>query len=79
MSYATDGKCHNAQPGTFSHECGAPATWIGETANGFRSGFCDQCKQYGWEARDVVRWTPVSSTPTSHGAAQPRFHHAHQV
>ena len=21
-SYATDGKCHNAEPGTYGHECG---------------------------------------------------------
>ena len=28
-SYATDGKCHNAEPGTYGHECGKPATWIG--------------------------------------------------
>lgn len=56
MSYATDGKCHNAQPGTFNHECGKPAAWIGETSNGFRSGYCDHCKEHGWEARRVVRW-----------------------
>ena len=28
-SYATDGKCHNAEPGTYGHECGKPAAWIG--------------------------------------------------
>jgi hypothetical protein len=49
-SYATDGKCHNAEPGTFVHECGKPATWIGTSARGFRSGFCDQCKRQGHEA-----------------------------
>jgi hypothetical protein len=56
MSYATDGRCHNAEPGTFGHECGKPAVWIGETATGFRSGYCDSCKRDGTEARSVVRW-----------------------
>ena len=51
MSYATDGKCHNAEPGTFGHECGKPAVWIGTKANGYQSGFCDHCKRHGYEAR----------------------------
>jgi hypothetical protein len=33
MSYATDGKCHNAQPGTYGHECGKPAEWLGTKAS----------------------------------------------
>ena len=56
MSYATDGKCHNSQPGTFGHECGKPAVWIGANSNAFRSGFCDQCKNTGYEAKFVVSW-----------------------
>lgn len=24
-----DGRCHNTEPGTYGHECGQPATWIG--------------------------------------------------
>ena len=51
MSYATDGKCHNAEPGSFNHECNKPAVWIGTKANGFQSGFCDHCKRHGFEAR----------------------------
>lgn len=62
MSYATDGKCHNAQPGTFGHECGKPAAWVGETANGFRSGYCAHCKEHGWEARGVIHWMPCPTT-----------------
>lgn len=54
--YATDGKCHNAEPGTFSHECGKPAVWVGIKANGFRSGFCDQCRRHGWDAAHFERW-----------------------
>ena len=37
---AKDGRCHNAEPGSFNHECGKPATWIASKATGFRSGFC---------------------------------------
>ena len=54
--YAVDGKCHNAERGTFNHECGRPATWIGKTRKGFESGFCDHCKQYGYEAKQCVEW-----------------------
>lgn len=56
MSYATDGKCHNAEPGSFGHECGRAATWVGESPTGRRSGFCDHCQQHGWEAQGVARW-----------------------
>lgn len=61
MSYANDGKRHNAEPGTFNHECGKPATWIGTKANGFQSGFCDHCMKHGWESRGVVKWVCVEA------------------
>lgn len=54
--YATDGLCHDSEPGTFNHECGRPAKWLGVTAAGFWSGYCDHCKQHGHEAKRVVRW-----------------------
>lgn len=54
--YAADGKCHNAEPGTFNHECGKPAAWIGTKASGFRSGFCHQCRKSGFEARGFIVW-----------------------
>lgn len=56
MSYATDVKCHNAQPGTFGHECGKPAQWLGTKTNGYQSGFCNHCKQHGYEAREFTQW-----------------------
>ena len=56
MNYATDGKCHNSEPGTFNHECGKPATWVGTTKTGWKCGFCSDCKARGWEAKDVVAW-----------------------
>ncbi|TXH35264.1 MAG: hypothetical protein E6Q98_15850 [Rhodospirillaceae bacterium] len=58
-SYATDGKCHNAEPGSFGHECGKPATWIGGKPDGFRSGFCDHCKDHGSEARFFEDWKRI--------------------
>jgi len=55
-SYATDGRCHNANRGTYGHECGKPATWLSESASGFSSGFCDRCKKDGDEARGRTGW-----------------------
>jgi hypothetical protein len=57
-SYATDGRCHNAEPGTYGHECGKPAVWIGTKATGFRSGFCLRCRAEGWERHGYVTWEP---------------------
>ena len=54
--YATDGKCHNSNSGTYGHECEKPATWLGTKHNGFSSGFCDHCKEHGDEARMMVEW-----------------------
>ena len=59
MTYATDGKCHNAQRGTYGHECRKPATWIGTHPSGFQTGFCDACKADGHESVDCVGWTRV--------------------
>jgi len=54
--YVTDRLCHNAEPGTYGHECGKPATWIGTNKRGFSMGYCDACKATGYEARDCVAW-----------------------
>lgn len=54
--YATDGKCHNAEKGTFGHECGKPAQWVGFTDRGWGACYCDDCKQNGYEAGQKVRW-----------------------
>lgn len=69
-TYALDGKCHNAQPGTYGHECGKPATWIGEKAGGFTSGFCNACKEDGFEAKPVRNWVKVQEQP-QHQAPTP--------
>lgn len=55
-SYATDGVCHNAEPGTYGHECSKPAVWLGTSAKGHVSGFCDDCKQHGYERHEKVSW-----------------------
>jgi hypothetical protein len=59
-SYATDGRCHNAEPGTYGHECGKPAEWLGtkerEGGGYFSSGFCTDCKEHGYEARRFTMW-----------------------
>lgn len=49
--YATDGICHNANWGTFGHECGRPADWLGIARPGFgiSMGFCDHCRAHGDE------------------------------
>lgn len=35
-------RCSNAEPGSFNHECGRSATWIGTKEDGFQAGFCDR-------------------------------------
>lgn len=62
-SYATDGICHNAEPGTYGHECGKPATWLGTKPSGFAMGYCDPCKEHGAEAVDVTAWQRRAWTP----------------
>jgi hypothetical protein len=65
MSYeVTDGKCHNANRGTYGHECGKPATWTASkpsTVFGgtFTSMFCDRCKREGDEAREFSGWRRI--------------------
>ena len=50
-------KCQNAEPDTYGHECGKPAQWTA-TKNGHTAGFCDQCRQHGYEARTYSQWIP---------------------
>jgi len=60
--YAADGRCHNAEPGTFGHECGKPAKWLGgkpsldKPGGIFWSGYCDDCMGNGSEARTAKFW-----------------------
>jgi hypothetical protein len=65
-----DGKCHNAQSGTYGHECGKPATWIAsrqaraipglnyypKPGDQFVTGFCDDCCENGHERHGFTSW-----------------------
>jgi len=57
--YAEDGKCHNAELSSYGQECGKPAKWLGTDKDGFRSGFCAECKERGREARLIAEWVRV--------------------
>lgn len=67
MRSEIDARCHNSEPGTFNHECGKPAAWIGTKASAlttdgwYHSGYCDECKKHGTEARVVAKWIPYQS------------------
>jgi hypothetical protein len=53
-------RCINAEPGTYGHECGKPARWIGTDANGFRACYCDDCKNHGTDGRRVKAWAAIA-------------------
>jgi hypothetical protein len=69
--YATDGRCHNAELGTYGHECGKPAVWVGRKMAPacpglglpkpypFECGFCEDCRREGYEARAYSDWRRV--------------------
>lgn len=68
VSSYVDGRCHNAQRGTYGHECGKPAVWVGRKfvfesylwgqKFVFESGFCDDCRHHGDEAKAFSDWRP---------------------
>ena len=62
--------CCNAEPGTYGHECGKPATWIA-TSDGREFGFCQMHKEFGNDAKGVDLWRrregPLATTQTIAG------------
>lgn len=58
--YAEDGRCHNSELAWYGQECGRPAAWIGTKPSGWRSGFCDRCKEGGREARAMTIWEKIT-------------------
>jgi len=44
-------RCTNAEPGSFSHECGDPADFIGSKSDGVQACFCSACREHGAAAR----------------------------
>lgn len=61
--YAVDGKCHNSDAGDLNQECGKPATWIASRGASWGTGFCDECKVHGREARDYDIWHKIKGEP----------------
>ena len=49
-------RCTNAEPGSYGHECGEPASFIGSRADGGQSNFCFACKERWFEARCYSDW-----------------------
>lgn len=70
----TGQKCRNAEPGTFNHECGKPASvWIEydvpesevplyscAPAGRYTTYYCDKCAERGTEARRAKRLSVAS-------------------
>lgn len=56
-------RCTNAEPGTYGHECGEPARYIGTTGEGFAATFCAACKLAGHEARKFTDWHALPPLP----------------
>ena len=50
-------RCVNAEPGSFGHECGAPAIFIGTCIEGgAQACFCAECKERGHDACGYDGW-----------------------
>lgn len=44
-------RCTNCDAGSYNHECGAVAKWIGTSSTGHRAAYCDDCLRHGREGR----------------------------
>ena len=62
--YPRHGSCSNANNGTFGHECGKPAVWLGTKHGGFQSGRCERCRVEGDE-RFGLEFTRLTIQPAS--------------
>ena len=63
-------RCTNAEPGSYGHECGEQAGFIGSRADGGQSCFCSGCKAQGSEARRYSDWQALPTM--AQGIAPPR-------
>jgi hypothetical protein len=63
-------RCTNAEPGSYGHECGEQAGFIGSRADGGQSCFCSACKAQGSEARRYSDWQALPTM--AQGIAPPR-------
>ncbi len=61
-------RCTNAEAGSYGHECGDAAGFIGLSSDGGQACFCSACKEHGSEARRYSHWQAL---PTM-GPGEPR-------
>ena len=55
-------RCTNAEPGSYGHECGDAAGFIGLRSDGSQAYFCSACKERGSEARRYSDWQALPTT-----------------
>ena len=63
-------RCTNTEPGSYGHECGERAGFIGSGADGGQSCFCSACKAQGSEARRYSHWQAMSKKAQGDNAAE---------
>ena len=63
-------RCTNAEPGSYGHECGEQAGFIGSRADGGQSCFCSACKVHGSEARRYSHWQALPVMGKGDSAAE---------
>lgn len=62
-------RCRNAEPGTYGHECAAPAVFLGRGEDGRDRPYCLRCRAEGTEARRCVAWSPAEVWTVHHPIA----------
>ena len=63
-------RCTNAEPGSYGHECGEPASFIASRAEGGQACFCSACKEHGSEARRYSHWKALPTMGQADNAAE---------
>jgi len=63
-------RCTNAEPGSYGHECGEPAGFIGSNEDGDQACFCSACKTQGSEARRHSHWQALPTMEQENSAAK---------
>ena len=63
-------RCTNAEPGSYGHECGEPAGFIGSNADGGQACFCSTYKAQGSEARRYTDWMALPTMGLADNAAE---------
>ena len=63
-------RCTNAEPGSYGHECGEAAAFIGSRPDGGQSCFCSACKAHGSEAQRYALWQELPTMGRADNAAE---------